>query len=133
MGGLCQRRVTSGEGWSAQGNVAVDGALTAGSQQIDATALAQAARRHQRLEAGFAQQATHADGLRRAAADAVEQHDLARVLARIGAQTLQQFLVVAGNDLFGNLRRQQAGIGLDLHLGVGGQGGEQSCADQDEA
>ena len=43
MGGLCQRLVTSGEGWSAQGNVAVDGALGTGREQVDATALAQAA------------------------------------------------------------------------------------------
>ena len=68
-----------------------------------------------------------------AAADAVEQHDLALVLARVGAQASQQLLVIARNDLFGNLHRQQAGVSFDFHLCVGGQRGEQAGSDQGES
>jgi len=54
------------------------------------------------------------------------------VLARVGAQALQQFFVVARHDFFGNLHRQQAGIGFDLYLAVGAQCGEQGGGDQGE-
>ena len=51
----------------------------------------------------------------------------------MGAQALQQLFVVAGHYFFGNLRRQQAVVGLDLNLGLGMERGEQGSADQGEA
>ncbi|MDT4862874.1 hypothetical protein FQZ97_975520 [compost metagenome] len=60
----------------------------AGGQQVDARALADAGGRHQRIEAGLAQQAAHPDGLGHAATDAIEQYDLLRELARIARDAL---------------------------------------------
>ncbi|MCY1241811.1 hypothetical protein D9M72_547320 [compost metagenome] len=115
-----------------QANVAAHGLVEAGGQQVDAAALAHAIGGHHHIEAGFPQQAAHADGLGDAAADAVQQGQLAVELAGVGAQPLQQGFVVAGGDVFGNLHGEnpaRLGVlhGLDFHLGEGGcraEGGE---------
>ena len=104
--------------------MAAHGLLAPGGQQVDAAALADTRRGNQHVEAGLAQQAAHAHGFRRAAADAVEQQDLARIAPGVGQQALEQGLVIAGGDVLGDLGDQQRAAtrivaGLDLDLGEG--------------